>query len=342
MPRERSSKQVRVDAIKMGVRKAQSGCLECMEGYFELAKQYGATDNEIQLALEKATGTMGKGLSRREVIKIAVASSLALATVGMLTNTAQAYSYYWGTDSNSGNCCSMPYNLYIGRMGYGNEQNGDPSFFNRSAAQQAGFDNTYGFWGIQGPGLAPSGMSPYAWGQRQATNAHNAWLAGPNASYIGGYTVFGDVEPEMGGWTVNGNYSNQQQLINGFLYQLYSLMPGNPAPGLYISSSNWKSLLGTGFVPNLSFVLWLAGCACSVCGPCSSCNTLTSVENYWQSTIQYVAMGNMAPALWQYWIDNGTGKAPCYTCGDFNVAVQNPGGRSFSPVNAVTTFTQKC
>jgi len=104
-----------------------------------------------------------KGFNRRELIKYAVAGGLALTTTGLLSvekpNQAMAASYYFGIDSNTTNCCSMPLNFYIGRMGQGTSPDTSYFAFNTSMANQVGWANTFGYWGVQGP--TASGQSPY-------------------------------------------------------------------------------------------------------------------------------------------------------------------------------------
>ncbi len=334
--RPRASEQIRVDAIEMGLQKVKHGCLPCADNYFELAKQHGATEEEIRHALERATKTTSTGLSRRELLKIAAATGLALGTAGLHTGSAQALSTWWGTDSNTQTCCGMPQHFYIGRMGYGSEPVGDPHFFNTTAAQRAGLNHTYGYWGVVGPTIRPSGKSPYAWGQQQADHAWNARHNGPNASHLGGLTVFGDVEPGFGGWSF-GNYGPNQATINGFLAELFAITPHYVWPGLYISPYYWTLLLGQGFRPTTAFVLWVTGCdTCGrdICGPCvSSCNTLTTVQRRLSTTVVKVGLGGMSPVLWQYWL-GGCG------CGDFNVATQD--ATSFRPATGGAIYSSPC
>src|SRR5258708_17416428 len=112
MLKKRTPEQIRLDALKMGVKKGQSGCPACAEKYFELAQQHGATEREIQEALEQATGMSGKRLSRRELMQYAVASQLPLTASRLMSlethNTAQATSYYFRIDSNTTLYCSIP------------------------------------------------------------------------------------------------------------------------------------------------------------------------------------------------------------------------------------------
>ncbi|MBA2284206.1 MAG: hypothetical protein H0W02_01850 [Ktedonobacteraceae bacterium] len=320
MLRKRSSEQIHVDAVKMGIQKVRSGCFSCAEGYFELARQHGATDEEIRQALDAVASTPDKDLSRRELIKLIGAGGLALSAAGLITHRADAAAAWWGTDSNSQTCCGMPQNFYVGRMGYGGEPGGDGYFFNTSAARAAGGANTFGYWGVVGPDSRGS-YSPYDWGRKQADNAWNAWYNSPNHAFIWGYTVFGDVESGFGGWS-NGNYGPNQAVLNGFCTELYNITPANPVvwPGIYISPYTWGQFFGTGFRTNTAFVLWLAGCdtcGSDICNPCnSSCNTLTTVQNRLSSTVVNIGLGGMKPVLWQYWISD------C-GCGDYNVAIQH-------------------
>jgi hypothetical protein len=174
---QRDPLKIRADALSMGVKKARAGCLDCMEGYFRIARQHGATEEDIQSALEVVTGSVGNRLGRRDLMKAALASGLAVASLGSLADTVHADTvpYYWGTDSNTSNCCGMPMNFYIGRMGYGVEPNGDPYFFNVNMANQVGVNRTFGYWGLQGPGLKPAGTTAFDWGVRQADAAWHAW-----------------------------------------------------------------------------------------------------------------------------------------------------------------------
>lgn len=338
MTRQRPAEQVRSDAIAMGLKKASKGCPACADGYFELARQHGATEEEIKRALESATKTVGKGLSRRELIKLAAAGALALGTVTLTTKKARANSSWWGTDSSSQTCCGVPQDFYIGRMGYGMKIS--PAYFNVSAAQAAGLYSTYGYWGVVGPNAKPRNLSAYAWGQKQADKAFYAWQTGnsPNAYLIGGYTIFGDVESGFGGWK-SGNYSSNQQVLNGFLDELYAITPSNPVtwPGLYISPLNWSSYFGQSFVTNTNFVLWVTGCdtcGSDICSPCdTSCDTFTTVDNRLFSTVTSIGLGGMSPVLWQYWIGG------CQ-CGDFNVATQYVD--SYTPATGGSTYSDPC
>lgn len=344
MQRQRDQAAIRSDAIKMGIKKAQSGCFQCMDGYFTLARQQGASEEEIQVALEQATQTKGNGLARRDLIKLLASSGLVAAAGGLaLSSKEQKESYararhplapstWWGTDSSTQVCCQMPQHFYIGRMGYGGEPAGDAYYFNTNAAREAGHAHTYGYWGVVGPNSRPSNLSPFDWGRRQADCAWNSWNHGPNAPYIGGLTVFGDVEPGFGGWA-SGNYGANQNVISGFFQELFNITPPRVWPGIYISPYYWSTLIGQSFRPATDFVLWLTGCdTCGgdLCSPCNfSCNTLISVNNRFANTIINVTLGGRRPVVWQYWIGD------CQ-CGDYNAMTQY--ATSLLPVNSNVTY----
>lgn len=335
MLRQRTSEQIRTDAIRMGVKKARDGCISCMQGYFALARQHGATQEEIQGALEKLED---KGVIRRDILKMITLGGLAAAAGGLAIGTAEysmgkarAIAAWWGTDSSSQSCCGMPQNFYIGRMGYGMEPHGDPFYFNINSARTAGHNRTYGYWGLVGPDLRGS-IAPFDWGRMQANNAWSAWHNGPHASYIGGLTVFADIEPGFGGWSL-GNYGPNQQVVSGFLQELFAITPHFVWPGMYISPYYWRGLVGQNFRPGTDFVLWLTGCdTCGgdLCSPCNfTCSTQASVVHRLAATVSNVSLGGRKPLVWQYWISN------C-GCGDYNVMTQNT--TSLRPINSSITY----
>ena len=341
MLNQRSSDQIRVDALKVAIRKATTGCLGCADSYLALAEEHGATEAELQQAIDAIYRETGKRAGRRNMMKLlaagglVAAGGLALETSGLLSSQA-AIPTQWGTDSGSQTCCSMPQNFYIGRLGYGGQPQGDAYYFNLNAARAAGHGRTFGYWGVVGPDLRPASMTPDAWGRQQATNAWNAWNHGPNSAYVGGTTVFADVEPGFGGWSF-GNYGQNQGVVSGFLAQLFAITPPRTWPGLYISSYYWSGLLGTAYRPATDFVLWICGCdTCGrdICSPCNySCNTLNTVQNKLASTVVNTTLGGRKPVIWQYWISD------C-SCGDYNVMTQSVS--SLTPALGNTTYYATC
>ncbi len=271
MLHERDSTKIRRDSLKMVIQKANAGCLSCAQSYFELARKHGATGAEIERAIDNAAEQGGKGLNRRELLKLVsvVAAGVALGTSGLLAvHAAASTAAYWGTDSNSATCAGIPQNFYIGRFGYGTT--GSTLFFNTAAAQAAGKSSTYIYWGLEGPGSRPRNTTPYNWGLRQVQAAIYQWSNNANAAYVGGQTIFADIEAGFGGWK-GGNsrfYYNNRQVVKGFLDTIVSSFH----PGIYITFNDWGYYLGTPFKPGKSFVLWIAGCltcSSSICAPCS-------------------------------------------------------------------------
>ncbi|HEX6483425.1 MAG TPA: hypothetical protein VF043_31650 [Ktedonobacteraceae bacterium] len=342
MLRPRNPQQIRTDGLKMAIRKAKTGCHSCAQGYFELAKKHGATEEEISRAITTAYGSGIQHISRRDLIQLAAAvlAGATFAAAKFLPQSAQASSYFWGTDSNSETMLQIPQNFYVGRFGYGTT--GSSYFFNTAAAQTAGKSSTFMYWGLEGPGLAPSEISFYGWGREQASAALNQRFNNPNTAFVGGYTIFADIEAGFGGWTAGSSaYSSNQEVVQGFLDGIAAAhTPTTPFyPGIYITPNDWRSYVGTDFRPNKSFVLWISGCfSCnsSICAPCdSSCwTTLTTVESL-LPTVTSTILGGSQAVLWQYWLD-----PPC-DCGDFNVAIQNPVS-GFKPVSSPTTYASFC
>lgn len=329
MLKPRTPAQIRLDAVKMGVKKARNGCSACADTYFDLARMYGATEQEIIAALQAATGTRKRHLKRRDLIKYAVAGAGGLITTATallsLTRSgpAQASSAYFGIDSNTTNCCQMPLHFYVGRMGYGAYPDTFYYAFNTTMARQVGHTSTFGYWGVQGPTANPGYSTPYRWGVAQAQAAWNAWNRSfIGASYVGGYTVFGDVEEGFGGWGTSA--AANQAVISGFLDELYAITPHEVWPGLYISPGFWNRYLGGNrFVPTTPFVLWICGVyTCTVCGPCNpSCSsTPADATSTFSTHVQPIALGGQHPVLWQYWLTNpGCDNSGC---GDWNIASQ--------------------
>lgn len=326
MIHQRDSVFIRQDAIRMAIKKAGVGCISCVKGYLELAKQHGASEDEFRLAISNDSGAFEKGMSRRNLLKLAigVAAGLTVGTLGSLPGKAEADGSYWGTDTNSVSCCGLPQNFYIGRLGYGTHT-GDIQDFNRDAASAAGYYSTYAYWDVEGPDEYPN-TDPYSWGVQQGQTAASEWRNNPNASYVGGCTLFGDIESGNPGWG-SGNQSRNQAVLQGFLDGIQNGGSGTLlTPGIYIRPSEWQAFFGTGYATNQNFVLWITGCqTCAVsCRPCDTCtDTPAQVQNL-LPTISQNSLGGSGVVVWQYWIgDCG--------CGDFDVATQDPFA-GFTPV----------
>ncbi len=337
MLQARHSDDIRRDAINMGIKKARSGCTGCAETYFELAHTHGASEQEVQQALEEATQSHGKHFKRRDLVKILAAGVLALTTVDILHGQAHADQYgdWYGSDSNS-TSDPIQQDFYIGRTGQALSPDTTPYAFDKTAAQHASSSRTFSYWAVHGPtsNWRPGGYSDYSWGAIQATTAFHAIGSLAYGYLIGGQTIFGQVEPETPGWD-NGNITPNRDVVNGFLDKVFAITAAGVWPGLYITPDNWKNLLEPdfrSFRANTNFVLWLAGLdTCGnvyndICGPCTpNCATQPTVHNRFQWFLNNgINLGSMVPVLWQYWIAN----CGCGTDGD--VTRQNTS--SFTPV----------
>lgn len=77
MVRPRDPLLVRRDAVRIGVQKLAAGCDLCAQGYFELARQNGATEEDIQFAITQ--WSKEPEISRRTMLRVAAATSAGLA-----------------------------------------------------------------------------------------------------------------------------------------------------------------------------------------------------------------------------------------------------------------------
>src|SRR5947209_11082306 len=201
MLRPRNAEQIRTDALKTAIRKAKMGCYSCAQGYFQLAKKHGVTEEEISRTIITAIDSGESGIDRRRLLQLAAAlvAGATLDVSEFLPRRDETSGYYWGTDSTTASMMGIPQNFYIGRFGYGTS--GSTYFFNTRAAHMAGKSGTYMYWGLEGPESAPSDITPYRWGRQQASAALDQRYHNPNAVFVGGYTIFAYIESGFGGWT---------------------------------------------------------------------------------------------------------------------------------------------
>lgn len=82
MRRNRNPMDIRLNAIEMAVKKLAEGCENCAQGYFDLARTYGASVEEIEHARSAVLTLTATSVSRRELLKRA-----AVATAGMTVLT---------------------------------------------------------------------------------------------------------------------------------------------------------------------------------------------------------------------------------------------------------------
>lgn len=335
MHNQRNSTHIRENAIKMAIKKAQAGCQSCAAGYVELAKQHGATKEQLHNAIATASSSFEQGMSRRSLLKLIAGTSVGL-TFGTLGLSGKAWadsSDYWGTDTNtvSETIYGLPQDFYIGRLGH--DTTLDTSAFNVNTATATGYNSTYAFWDIEGPDYQPS-MSAFSWGYQQGqTAAYQQFHSNIGTTYVGGNTVFGDIEKGNFGWRTTGNPADKsanQAVLEGFLAAVSNQTFGPTVPGVYISPYIWQLFFGGDYITNTDFVLWMTGYQTSAisCWPCASCtDTQTQVEAMLPS-VQQQSLGGAGVVVWQYWI-SGSGCG-----GDFDVAIQNP-SIGFSPLRVV-------
>ncbi len=202
-------------------------------------------------------------------------------------------SWYYGSDTNNAtpfpSCASAAPNFYIGKIGAGISQ--VTGYFDTTAANDAGYFQTFAYWDLEGPGSRGQ-YSPSAWGNAQAKAFVNAWNSGDYAGYLGGTTFFLDTESGNLGWAGQSQSQNQEVLAGALEYlSTASTILGQEAyPGIYISQSDWDTLFGSGFVPGNGFVLWLAGTNCPSCSQAQSdFGSKPSVGGYKTMIWQYAA-----------------------------------------------------
>lgn len=80
MIRPRDPARIRADALRVGAEKQLAGCDACAEGYFALARQHGATDEDIRRALSEACRNAEQiPVSRRAFLKATAAGAAGVA-----------------------------------------------------------------------------------------------------------------------------------------------------------------------------------------------------------------------------------------------------------------------
>lgn len=322
MIRQKDPVAIRRDALRVGVQKAASDCYSCANSYFDLARENGATEEEIETALKRRFGA--EYLTRRQALKrIAVgAASVAAVGAGLVPLEAAAVNSF-GIDTNTVNCCGrIGPNFYIGR--FGGETTSSTSGFDTTAAHQTpSYFYNYAYWNLAGMGWPGSGTDPYAWGQKQADAANSAWYNNPNAGLVYGITIFADIEGGQG-WT--SDQESNRDVLEGWLDRMvYHAF----VPGVYISPGNWDSYFGSGYRAPRAFALWITSChTCSIsCQPGNpNCTGVAAqVENLW-STVGRTVLGGSAAVVWQYWVGG------CAYGGDWDYSNQS----CHSQINAVS------
>jgi hypothetical protein len=203
--------------------------------------------------------------------------------------------FYFGIDGSSAGpfpCPGQGAHFYIGKTGAGITP-GDAGDFNEATAGLVTTNHCFAYWDIEGPNLAPGG-NYYAWGTEQANAFYNDFMTGMYRTYVGGTTLFGDLESENSGWaSPPATQAEGQQVVYGFLNELQS-KPGI-TPGLYFNTSDWDSMIGDSYMSPVPFVYWLAGSDCpdGCAGASSEWNTKYDTGNYYR--------GGYKIMIWQYY-----------------------------------------
>lgn len=335
MIRPRDPKRVREDAISAAIQKGMDGCEPCAQSYFAIARQHGATERDIEEAIAHVPVDQARGISRRDLLKIAAASVVGLA-VGAISRTpelALARSFWWGTDGNTSvNSSAPPVQFYVGKLGDGVANNANA--FLPAAANKAGCTATYMYWDLEGPASPhkPGGDTPYQWGYAQANAAANAWYNAPYSSYVCGNTIFADVEVGNYGWG-GTQQSDNQKVLEGWLDGIYV---GNGfSNGVYVPMNEWVSLFGSGYRANHNFAFWVTRCqTCATGDPCgqSAGTTESQVQSLVNSYVAQETVGGSWLVMQQYWISS------CSSCGDYDVCITDPTGGTIASYNNATTY----
>lgn len=208
-------------------------------------------------------------------------------------------SIYYGSDTGTGPTSACGINFYIGRVGQGTtgDQTLSPPypFFNTSAADRAGWANTYCYWAIFGPSPLSTDAAAYAYGQQQAAQVPAAIASAPRV--IGRATVWADIEAAGGGWyTDSSDLHLNQQVWLGF-YDWILSNSGGLLCGLYTNSSDWGSFMGSSFAAPDGTPIWSSdnhntytGCDGAEGFECPGAGDFNNLPT----------LAGMRPILWQY------------------------------------------
>mgnify|MGYP001182312610 CR=1 FL=1 len=257
----------------------------------------------------------------------------------------------WAVDTKGSNAYNFPQNFYIGRTGVGEVIYNDSSFYS-VAADKAGFYFTHTYWCLKGPYYKWRGTrTAYQYGYDQATKAASAWYDHYWSAKIGGRTIFADIEEGTSndplsdyydGWRYysNGNYyvdyENNHAVLEGFLDGIneYSRNGVNLHfnPGIYTRLDLWQSWFNNAsYDPGRSYVVWLAGNACTLlCSPCGTCTTAKTEANNKFHTMRDVSFGKYKTIIWQFF----TSECPAPDCADYDISRQH-GEVRFSPLQVL-------
>ncbi|MGC1376688.1 MAG: twin-arginine translocation signal domain-containing protein, partial [Anaerolineales bacterium] len=212
-------------------------------------------------------------MGRRDFLKAGLASAVALVLGGLTRKTAQAATTtYYGLDSRSEICCSMPLNYYIGRGGQDTAWD-ETVTFDRTTASAVGIYATYTYWVLFGPDKAPKKTAAgyYAYGKSQAVAYMKGWAGEATwAPFAYAVTFFADIEPyyksdgsviSYNGWQHDGSATskiNNRKVLDGFLDQMAVGFASKP--GIYTTPALFRDWFGTAYRTSQAAVLWVSGC----------------------------------------------------------------------------------
>jgi hypothetical protein len=343
----RDSAEIRVRALETASQKYAEGCIPCAESYLSLAREHGATEREIA-AIEHTAGHVRGGgeqrsaphisLDRRKLFRMA-ATAVVAGVAGNLILASQAHAMplppdeslstdapelpgAFGVDSctpvERATVAGMPLHFYIGELGATAH---GINCFDAGTAKLATPAFTHGYWGLCGPKAKPDGVvDAAAFGQLQALAVIAAWNNNP---YVGGRTLFADVESGFGGWGAPASQADHVALLNGFLQ---TVTQAGFIPGVYITNWEKGQYFPADYTAPVPFVYWMAGGprAGTMPAPCGPHDTLHPVVDAWTNDVQNETFGGMQAVVWQYWL-SGMGCAA-----DFNYSPQS-GYSAFTP-----------
>jgi len=83
MPRHRQPANIRADALSMAVKKLGSGCEGCAQSYVKLAREHGATEEDIEQAIAGAADGAGNAISRADALKLAAVGATRIAALAV-------------------------------------------------------------------------------------------------------------------------------------------------------------------------------------------------------------------------------------------------------------------
>ncbi|PFA62834.1 hypothetical protein CN378_17475 [Bacillus sp. AFS015802] len=175
------------------------------------------------------------------------------------SNEAEAEAdYVYGSDSAS-TANPEGQDFYIGKLGYGSKVQFDTTtgggiYFSSDRAEEATY--LYGYWFLSGMQIAPDGISPIEWGEKQAALALETYEA--MKSVYGSKVrpvIFIDVEPAYTGMD-SYDYANNQLIYSAFIDYLTKYGEGIK-PGTYSSPWSWEVSMGE-YSPNTPGAYWVA------------------------------------------------------------------------------------